>query len=159
MRSLITADPVSTQRHDRIRRIFLYRRESYGIAEVQRLTGLRPLALRRAIKEGEIEATSDLRITWPQLAAIAVDQWGIETIEAELGEVAVQHLPPLVRTASITLNLPRYQVAMLETLRKNGADINALVTDLVLNLAEERAGEMEESLPGFIEAMHYPEHR
>jgi hypothetical protein len=154
---VIETDLVRTRRRHRIRSIFLHRRESYGLGEVQRLTGLRPIALRRAIAEGEIEAAADLRITWQQLAAIAVDQWGIEIIEEELGEVAAQHLPPLVRTASITLRLPRYQVAMLEAMRTSGVDINAAVADLLLGVAEERAEEMEQSLAGFIEAMRFPE--
>ena len=119
--------------------------------------------LRRAIRDGEIEATeiapNDWRIPWHALAALAVDMWGIETIEEELaGRKAATVLPPLVRLANITLRLPRYQVAMLEVLgRRPDHSVNSIVADALLPIAEDRADEMELIIPGFKEAIHFPE--
>src|ERR1700737_2296637 len=85
---------VGTQRSYLIRKIFLRRRASYPPREVSRLTRLRPLALRAAVTDGEVEAAADESITWEQLAALAVDRWGIEAIEADLGDDAATQLPP-----------------------------------------------------------------
>jgi hypothetical protein len=163
MRSLVTTGLVSTQRHYRIRSIFLARRESYGVREAARLTGRKYDDIRRAIRDGEIEAVAtspnDWRIPWVSLAAIAVDMWGIEAIELELGPKQTSFvLPPLVRMANITLRLPRYQVAMLEVLaRRPDMNVNSIVADALLPIAEERIGEMELIIPGFAEAIHFPE--
>jgi len=159
----ITSGLVSTQRHYRIRSIFLARRESYGLNEARRLTGRSTESLRRAIRDGEIEAIeiapNDWRIPWVSMAALAVDTWGIEAIEAELGPKETSFiLPPLVRGTSITLRLPRYQVAMLEVLgRRPETSVNSIVADALLPIAEERTDEMELLIPGFAEAIHYPE--
>jgi hypothetical protein len=152
----VTLGLVGSQRRYLIRKIFLRRRATYTLRDVSRLTRLRPLALRAAIADGEVEATNE-SISWEQVAALAIDRWGIEAIEADLGDDAAKQLPPLVRAAAVTLGLPRYQVAMLSALRASGADINAIAADLFLNLAEERAEEMEQSIPGFRAAMSYPD--
>ncbi|HXA18880.1 MAG TPA: hypothetical protein VN380_17935 [Thermoanaerobaculia bacterium] len=163
MRSLVTSSLVSTQRHYRIRSIFLAPRESYSVGEARRLTGKSQEELRRAISEGELEATeiapNTWRIPWVSIAGLAVDIWGLEAIEHDMGPKATYDtLPPLVRMAEITLRLPRYQVAMLEVLaRRPEMTINNIVADVLLPLAEECIGEMELAITGFTEAIHFPD--
>jgi hypothetical protein len=161
---MVTSGLVSTQRHYRIRSIFLNRRESYGLSEARRLSGHSPTALRRAIANGEIEATEttpgDYRIPWLSLAALAVDTWGVEAIEEELGATHSSFiLPPLARYQAITLRLPRYQIAMLQELAKRPelGGISRIVSDALVTIAEEHAEAMEAAIPGFAEAFHYPE--
>ena len=117
------------------------------------------------IEAGELDAQrsekaweTTWRITWPQLAALALDVWGIETIERELGEEAAQALPPLVRTSVVTLRLPRYQVVMLGTLAEiDGIGASQRVTDALLALAVEHVEELEKRIPGFADAMKFPD--
>lgn len=145
----------------RIRAIFLQRRETYGPHEVQRLTGLSPDRVRRAIERGELDGEllrCGFRIRWPQLAALGLDVWSIGEVEQALGEDLAQVLPPLVRMATLTVRVPRYQVAMLEALvRLRGYSIDATVEDALLTVAELYADELEQAIPGFREAIDFPE--
>jgi hypothetical protein len=151
-------------RRERIRRLFLDRRESYGADDVQALTGIAPERVRAAIEQGEIDGEVEgellpggFRISWEQLAVLALDVWGIDVVDVEeaLGADAVRVLPPLVRTVSLTVRVPRYQVAVLGMLaRREGVAVDALVREALLALTEERGEELE--LPGLWEAIEFP---
>jgi hypothetical protein len=164
MKSMIVSGLVETKRRFRIRSIFLNRRDSYGLNEARRLTGHSPRAIRQAIHDGEIEATEtapgEFRIGWVQVAAVAVDTWGVAAIEEELGNTHASFiLPPLTRMQAITLRLPRYLIAMLEELAKRpeSGGVNGIVADALSTLAEEQGAAMEVVVPGFAEALHFPE--
>jgi hypothetical protein len=153
---------VETKRRFRIRSIFMNRRESYGLNEVRRLTGRSPESIRCAVRDGEMAAShgaDDYRLTWPQVARIAVDLWGMEAIEDELGPVKASYiLPPLVRMETITLRLPRYQVAMLQELAKRReSSANRIVADALLPMAHDSRDVMEAAIPGFAEAIDFPQ--
>jgi hypothetical protein len=147
-------------RRDRIRGLFLDRRESYGPDDVLALTGIAAERVRAAIEEGEVEGEllpDGFRIVWEQLAALALDVWGIDAIDVEeaLGADAGRVLPPLVRSVSLTVRVPRYQVAVLGMLaRREGVSVDALVREALLALTEERGEELE--LPGLWEAIDFP---
>lgn len=143
-----------------IRAVFLQRRESYGPQDVERLTGMEPERVRAAIQHGELEgklSRKGFRIRWPQLAALAFDRWTMEEVESALGEDAPQVLPPLVRTVTLTARVPQYQVTMLEAFARRGRSIDALVTDALLTLAEDHAAQLRDEIPGFEEAIDFPE--
>jgi len=156
---------VGSERRYRIRRIFLNRQDWYMPRLVTRLTGILPARVRAMIETGELEAVpaekpwdKSWRIRWPQLAALALDIWPIEVIEQELGEEAAQVLPPLVRTIPGSMRLPRYLVAMLQTLEKrDGIAPSRRIADALALIAEEYAASLEEEIPGFREAMNFPE--
>lgn len=157
----MTKTPARENRKQRIiRAVFLQRRESYAPREVQRLTGLEPERVSAAIQQGEIEGRlqgKGFRIRWPQLAALALDRWTIQEVESGLGEDAPQALPPLVRTVTLTVRVPRYQVSMLEELARQGFSIDAIVTDALLTVAEDNVAKLWEAIPGFDEAINFPE--
>ena len=154
-----------SERRYRIRRIFLRRQDWYTLKHVTRLTGITAIALRAMIDAGELEAHPSekawekaSRIRWPQLAALALETWPIEVIEQELGEEAAQVLPPLVRTTEVTVRLPRYLFAMLHLLAKReGLSPSLRIADALTSIAEEHAASLEEDIPGFGEAMNFPE--
>jgi hypothetical protein len=151
-------------RRERIRRLFLDRRESYGPDEVLAVTGITAERVRAAIYDGDIEGEVEgellpggFRIVWAQLATLALDVWGIDAsdVEEALGADAARVLPPLVRTVSLTVRVPRYQVAVLGMLaRQEGVPVDALVREALLALTEERADVLE--LPGLWEAVDFP---
>ncbi len=97
------------------------------------------------------------RIRGPQLLALAFDSWSMQEVEEALGEDAPQALPPLVRTATLTARVPRYQVVMLEALARLGLSIDTIVSDALLSVAEDNAVEMRTLIPGFGEAVDFPE--
>ena len=98
------------------------------------------------------------RMKWPQLAALALDIWPMEVIEQELGEEAAHALPPLVRTATATVRLPRYLLAMLQALEKrDGVSPSRRIAEALTCLAEEHGATLEADIPGFAEAMNFPE--
>ena len=128
---------------------------------ITHLTGILPNRLRAMLETGELEAVAVEKswcIRWSQLAALAIDQWGIEVIEQELGEEARDVLPPLVRTVPVSMRLPRYLVAMLQALEKrDGLTAARRIADALACIAEEHAGSLEDEIPGFAEAMNFPE--
>jgi hypothetical protein len=151
-------------RRERIRKLFLDRRESYGPDDVLALTGIAAERVRAAIEQGEIDGEVEgellpdgFRIVWEQLAALALDVWGIDAVDVEeaLGGDAVRVMPPLVRSVSLTVRVPRYQVAVLGMLaRRDGVSVDALVREALLALTEERGEGLE--LPGLWEAIDFP---
>ena len=87
-----------------------------------------------------------------------MQRWSIVVIEGELGERAPELLPPLLITRKLTLTLPGYQVEMLQRLaRRRRVTIDAFLTDHLLDLAGSVAEGMERAVPGFIEAMRFPD--
>ena len=87
-----------------------------------------------------------------------MQQWPITAIEGELGAIAPDLLPPLLLTRKLTVTLPGYQVEMLQRLaRRRGITVDDFLADHLLDLAGGVAEQMERTLPGFIEAMRFPD--
>ncbi len=158
-REELASSPFTT-RQQRIRAVFLERRESYGPRDVEELTGSDPRRIPAAIQDGEIEGEltcSGFLLRWPQFAALALEQWDHAEVEEALGDDAAHVLPPLVRTAPLSLRLPRYQVEALETLaRMHGSSIEGLVRNALLTLTEEHLEELSPAIPGIWEAIEFP---
>ena len=87
-----------------------------------------------------------------------MQRWSISVILGELGERASELLPPLLLTRKLTVTLPSYQVEMLQRLaRRKRMKTDAFLADHLLDLAGSVAEEMERSVPGFMEAMRFPD--
>jgi hypothetical protein len=163
--SLMSSTRVTTLagRRRAIRRIFivLRRNAEYLLSDVSHFTGMPRHQIRKRIKSGEIAARQQRGvhfIRWPEIATLAMQRWSIAVIEGELGERASELLPPLLLTRNITLTLPSYQIEMLHRIaRRKGMAIDAFLADHLLDLAATVADEMEPSVPGFIEAMRFPD--
>jgi len=150
-------------RREAIRRIFiaLSRDDEYLLSDVSRFTGTPRRQIRMRIKSGEIVARREGGvhfIRWPEIATLAMQRWSISVIESELGERSSELLPPLLLTRKLTMALPGYQVEMLQRLaRRKRMTIDAFLADHLLDLAGSVAEEIDRTLPGFIEAMRFPD--
>jgi hypothetical protein len=158
-----TKDELQDQERWRIRRIFLTmdRNRDYLLREVARVTGYTQTDLRRRIKCGSLQAT-DRRdvwfVSWPEIASLALQRWSIPVIEENLDADAATVLPPLVRARRLTAMLPGYQVGMLESLaRREGITVDACLANHLLDLAAYHADEMNQEMPGFVDAMRWPD--
>lgn len=153
----------SARRRWRVWRVFtaMDRGCEYGLKEVATVLGYTSRELVAKIEKGEVEARQvkgDWMIRWPEVAMLAVEKWGLAHISAELGEKGAKYLPPLVRSRQLTVNLPAYQVVMLERLAaREGVTAEAFLSGHLVDLAASVAEEMEKELPGFLEALRYPE--
>jgi hypothetical protein len=163
MQDTKTHDPSALRTEDRslrerVRQLFLRPLDVYGAREAEGVTGIAAERVVVAIEEGEIEgellAGGGFRVTWEQLALLAMDVWGLDAVGVEelLGDDASGVLPPLVRSVALTVRVSRWQLRVLEAAaRRRGTTAGALVREALLSLAEE-----EEVAPDVAAAMEYP---
>lgn len=137
------------------------RRDSeHGLKEVATALGCTWREILAKIESGDVEARQvkgDWMIRWPEVATLAIAKWGFGHIWAELGESGAQHLPPLVRPRQLSVTLPAYQVVMLPASRRARASPPKRSCPVTLSTSRRVAEEMEQELPGFIEAMRFPD--
>ena len=87
-------------------------------------------------------------------------RWTVLEIHDALGTKANSVLPRLLRPVTMReLRLPEYQVRLLETLAQHeGVSVEAYLYGALLHLEVDRdPAEVERLLPGFTEAMRFPE--
>ncbi|HYK04024.1 MAG TPA: hypothetical protein VE974_19880 [Thermoanaerobaculia bacterium] len=163
--------PLPPTHRDAIREIFLRRRIEYSTKDVARLLRLNLGEVLAMIESGELHA--DVRrkrkqlggprlawITWNELASTALLRWTVVQVHDALGKQANRVLPRLLRPVALkSLRLPEYQVRLLETLaREAGVSLEEFVFTSLVNL--ETFGtpeEIERLLPGYIEAIRFPD--
>jgi hypothetical protein len=144
---------------ERIRSIFLQTEPDVSLKEMCALfTGFR-CRVEELMAEKEIQ--THRRRGAPALArgdlmALAVDVWSLEVIEEALGEDAAHVLPAPLRLRTVTLNLPEYQIAMLDYLAADkGTTPGDLVSRALGDLEAEHFDVLVASVPGFAEAMNW----
>jgi hypothetical protein len=154
-----------------IREIFLRRRFEYTTHEVARLLRLNvgevlalinagTLAAEERRKRKQLGGPRHALIEWKELASAAMLRWTVVEIHDALGSEANRVLPRLLRPVTLkSLRLPEYQVRLIETLAQDaGVTLEEFVYGALLNL--EVAGnpeDIEKLLPGFKEAMQFPD--
>jgi len=134
----------------------------HTVNDISRATGIGTRELIAKVKAGELEARRTERggylIPWPEIATLAIEKWGLQTIFAALGPNGMRSIPPLVRPRELVMTLPAYQYVMLERLAaREGISAETYLSKHLLDLAGSIAEEMEQELPGFIEAMWWPD--
>ena len=118
------------------------------------------LHVERRRKRKQLGGARHEMVKWNDLASAAMLRWNVMQIHDALGEDANRVLPRLLRPVELkTIRLPEYQVRMLETLAQDaGVSVDEFVFASLLAL--ETAGspdEIEKLLPGFKEAMAFPD--
>jgi len=81
--------------------------------------------MKAAIRNGDIEVVETAggtRIERCELAAYAMQQWPLTSIEEALECDASLVLPQALRTATFTVRLPRYQIGALQVLADEGRE-------------------------------------
>ncbi len=152
-----------------IRELFAERKPFYDLADVFRLTRTGEEEVAAAVRRGVIGAPplcDAMRITWVDVAELALRRWTPRMVAAALGVGNVDALlPPLNRVKRIAVYLPLYQIRLLHVLaetraagfraRLNASDI---LEQQLLDLASSvDTDEMETAIPGFAAALRYPE--
>ena len=146
---------------NRIRAIFLHYEPRVTIADAAGLLGWSRAEINAAIRDGEIEVVetcSGKRIELRELAAYALQQWPLTTIEEALGRDATLILPPALRTRKLTVRLPRYQLGALQVLADDGREsVDAMLTRMFEELTDLNQQRLARVIPGLAEAMTWPE--
>jgi hypothetical protein len=151
-------DPALIQR---IRAIFLHWEPRVTVGVAADLLGWSFAEMNATIRNGDIEiveTSGGTRIELRELAAYAMQQWPLTTIEEALERDAALVLPPALRTRELTVRLPRYQIGTLEVLAEEGREpVEALLMRMIEELADLHHQRLERIIPGLGEAMVWPE--
>ena len=136
-------------------------RREYALSDVARAVGMSQREIVRRVKAGEMEARErrgQYFVPWPEIGSLAMEKWSLAVIASELGERAKDTLPPLVQPRQFVTLLPVYQVEMIFRLaRRAGTTPDAFLANHLLDMAASEAEAMERELPGFIDAMRWPD--
>lgn len=146
---------------EHIRAIFLHREPYVTKKEAAALLGWSFGQLKLAIAEGDIETyqtCGGVRIPLAEVAAIARERWQPAMIEEALGADAAAILPAPLWTRTITVRLPRYQVAVLDHFaQKEGVTVDAIVARRVDGLMSEHSEDLAGVIEDFGVALNWPE--
>lgn len=146
---------------EHIRAIFLHREPYVTKKEAAALLGWSFGQLKLAITEGDIETYGTcrgVRIPLAEVAAIARERWQPAMIEEALGADAAAILPAPLWTRTITVRLPRYQVAVLDHFaQKEGVTVDAIVARRLDGLMSEHSEDLAGVIEDFGVALNWPE--
>lgn len=153
-----------------IRALFLRRKVEYTTHEAAQLlrvtlgefhqlvaTGIVEVESRR--KRRQLGGRRHVLVSWQEVASAALLRWTVVQIHDALGKEANSVLPPLLRPMQLQpMRLPAYQVRLLETLATDrGVTVEEFLYSSLLALeTEHEPDEIENLLPGFKEAMAFP---
>jgi hypothetical protein len=150
-------DPLLIQR---IRAIFLHREPRVTIAVAADLLGFSFAEMKATIANGDIEVVETggvERIEQCELAAYAMQQWPLTSIEEALERDAALVLPAALRTRTLTVRLPRYQIGVLQVLAGDGREtVETMLMRMFEELAELHHERLARVIPGLAEAMAWP---
>ena len=146
---------------DAIRSLFLTPRPTYPIADAAALLGMGWRDMRAWLESGELEGVetdAGLVLPWGELVSFAMDFWSQESVEEALGDDVAAAIPELVRLMDLQVRLPRFEVAALERVAaREGKTVNALLARELLDFASAHVTWLAGEIPGFTEALAWPE--
>jgi hypothetical protein len=145
----------------RIRHIFLQPRPHVSIMQATRLLGWSRRQMSAAIENGEVElGTTPLGKCFPraEMMAKALEIWPMDVIEEALGDDADGILPQAIRSAELRVRLPRHHIDMLEyRANQQESTVSGVLARELDGIASAHIEELSAALPGFAEAMAWPE--
>lgn len=154
-----------------IRAIFLKRRSEYTTREAAQLLRMTlgdflamiangTLDVEKRRKKRQLGGPRHSMVSWKELASAAMLRWTVMQIHDALGKDADRALPRLLHPVELkSVRLPRYQVELIERLARNGGvSVEEVVYTALLGVeATESHAEIERVLPGFTEAIEFPD--
>jgi len=150
-------DPALIQR---ICAIFLHREPCVTVGVAADLLGWSFAEMKATIRNGDIEvveSSGGTRIERCELAAYAMQQWPLTSIEEALERDAALVLPPALRTRTFTVRLPRYQIGALQVLADEGREpVEAMLMRMFEELTDLHHERLARVIPGLAEAMAWP---
>jgi len=131
------------------------------IDDAAHMLGWSPAQMKAAISGGDIEVLRTCGgkvIEIRELAALALNQWSLATIEAALGRDASLILPPALRTRKFTVRLPLYQIEALRVLAADGGEaVDTFLDRMFQELADTEKERLAPVIRGLAEAIAWPE--
>jgi hypothetical protein len=144
-----------------IRSLLLAPRPNYSVADLALLFAMSEDDIRGWIELGELEplgASGGLAVPWSEVASFGMDFWSQEVVEEALGANAVDVIPELLRLADLEVRVPRMQVVTLERLAAiDGETVSAVLVRELRGLVSVHAPWLSLEVPGFAEALAWPE--
>jgi hypothetical protein len=146
---------------DKIRQLFLHPSPIYAVAEAAALLGVGWRDVRGWLEAGELAAVdgdSGLVVPWAELASFGMERWSQEAVEAALGTELAAALPELVRLWGLAVRLPRMHIVALDHLASaEGESVSQLLARELRDLLSAHAEWLAARIPGFAEALAWPE--
>lgn len=146
---------------DHIRDLFLHPRPTYAIADAATVLGMDWREVRGWVEAGELEGIDTdegLVLPWAEVVSFAMDFWSQEVVEEALGDDLARVIPELVRLARLEVRVPRFEIVALERVAgREGKSVDAVLARELLDLASVHAPWLSGEVPGFAEALQWPE--
>jgi hypothetical protein len=118
--------------------------------------------LRGWVAAGEIESVETGGgevIAWAEVVPFAIDLWSQDEIEAALGAEVAEAIPELLRLTELDVRIPRLEVLALEQVAmRDGRSVDAVLACELLDFVSAEAEWLNRKIPGFLEALAWPEH-
>jgi hypothetical protein len=144
-----------------IRDLFLHPRPSYPLPDVATLLGVSRRELRAWLESGELEGVGRDRavvVPWAELVSFGMEFWSQEVVEEALGADVAAAIPELLRLTDLEVRIPRMEVVTLERLAAlDGETVSAVLSRELLGLMSEHSPWLSLEVPGFAEALAWPE--
>jgi len=147
----------------RIRHIFLQLGPHVSIMQATRVLGWSRRQMSEAIESGEIELWATPLGKWvprAEMMAKALEIWPADLIEEALGDDANSILPRAIRSAELRVRLPWHHIDMLEyRAGQQETTVSGVLEGELDGIASAHIEELSAALPGFAEAMAWPDTR
>ncbi|MGZ5456320.1 MAG: hypothetical protein ACXWN1_06590 [Thermoanaerobaculia bacterium] len=144
-----------------IRTLFLHPRPTYPLPDAAALLGMRVPELAAWMESGEVEGVESgdgVVLPWEELVSVGMELWSQEVVEAALGADVARALPELLRLTELEVRLPRMEVVVLERVAAlDGKSVSAVLARELLDLVSVHAPWLSAEVPGFAEALCWPE--
>jgi hypothetical protein len=146
---------------ENIRTLFLHPRPTYPLLDAAALLGIEPHDLRGWMDSGELEGVDTdegLVLPWEELVSFGMEWWSQEVVEEALGPDVAHALPELLRLTDLQVRIPWMEVVALERLAAiDGETVSAVLARELLDLVSLHSPWLSLEVPGFAEALHWPE--
>ena len=92
------------------------------------------------------------------MVSFAIDLWSQEETEAALGTDVTEAIPELLRLTELEVRIPRLEVLALEKVAmRDGRAVDAVLARELLDFVSADAEWLDREIPGFLEALAWPE--
>ncbi|MCU1246303.1 MAG: hypothetical protein JWN02_2213 [Acidobacteria bacterium] len=145
----------------RIRRLFLWPQPTYDIPQAAKLLGMTRTELRGWLEVGEVDGTDTVGgvvLEWGELVSFARGFWEDEQIEEALGTDLAQAIPELLQLADLEVRVPRLEIVALQRLAaREDRSVSAFLSRELLDLMSAHSSWLSAEVPGFAEALAWPD--
>jgi hypothetical protein len=144
----------------RIRELFLEPKASYSLTTTARVLEITVNEVRAWVDAGEMESQDGggaITIPWSEIVAFGMDIWSQAAVEEALGADLAETIPELLRLTELSVLLPRFEVAALQTVAAHERrTVDALLAAELLDFVSARSTWLAGEISGFADALAWP---